>query len=67
MIVQNVLMKSSPRFVTSGRFNNNKEISVAIIGKPKSTASVFGKGIAFESSVFCIILKCLVVERGKLK
>jgi hypothetical protein len=55
MISQKVLKKSRPRFVMSGRFKSNKEISVAIIGKPISTERVFDKGIALEFSVFCII------------
>jgi hypothetical protein len=59
MTIQNVLKKSSPRFVMRGRFNSNKEISVAIIGKPIRTASVFDQGIAVEFSVFCFIRECL--------
>ena len=61
MIVQNVLKKLSPKSVIRGRFNSNKEMRVAIIGNPISTARVFDKGIALGISVFCIILKCLVI------
>ena len=56
MIVQNVLKKSSPKFVISERFNSNKEMRVAIIGNPMSTGSTFDSGITLETSAFCIIL-----------
>ena len=55
IIIQKVLKKSRPRFVMSERFNSNKEISVAIIGNPISTARVFDNGIEGEYFVFCNI------------
>lgn len=52
MIIQKVLKKSNPWLVMSERFSNNNERSVATIGKPMSTNSIFDKGRALGVSIF---------------
>jgi hypothetical protein len=56
MIDQNVLKKFSPESVIMVRFISSNEMSVAVTGKPTSTAISLGTGIRGSLIELCIVI-----------